>query len=234
MFKSLIRILPLLSGNVMINCTLSDYESTDNKTYQCYVRGTSLDPLSSNIYRKQIKCNLLGSTYDYDLKNFYKYYKDIFYTSSFYWDKSDMMPLNKEQPIINRNVDMEFGCARRSVKNTDHVFEFFAPIYITSVNDLPKSFVIDCTFHTPMKDVSKKIVVNIGSNYDSKKNFFDTSAVEAVIEMVLDINKDKAPDKQPMMIIKSTIPVGYTQKTIYRKLMTILSSIYLHQTNTQL
>ena len=30
--------------------------------------------------------------------------------------------------------------------------------------------------------------------------------------MVLDINKDKAPDKQPMMIIKSTIPVGYTQK----------------------
>lgn len=171
MFKSLIRILPLLSGNVMINCTLSDYENTDNKTYQCYVRGASLDPLSSNIYRKQIKCNLLGSTYDYDLKNFYKYYKDIFYTSSFYWDKSDMMPLNKEQPIINRNVDMEFGCARRSVKNTDHVFEFFAPIYITSINDLPKSFVIDCTFHTPMKDVSKKIVVNIGSNYNSKKNY---------------------------------------------------------------
>ena len=62
MFKSLIRILPLLSGNVMINCTLSDYESTDNKNYHCYVRGASLDPLSSNIYRKQIKCNLLGST----------------------------------------------------------------------------------------------------------------------------------------------------------------------------
>ena len=56
------------------------------------------------------------------------------------------------------------------------------------------------------------VIIATPTNYDSKKNFFDTSAVEAVIEMVLDINKDKAPDKQPMMIIKSTIPVGYTQK----------------------
>ena len=55
------------------------------------------------------------------------------------------------------------------------------------------------------------IVIATPTNYDSKLNFFDTSAVESVIEMVLAINKDKKPEDQPVMIIKSTIPVGYTK-----------------------
>lgn len=50
------------------------------------------------------------------------------------------------------------------------------------------------------------IVVAAPTNYDTKKNFFDTSAVEDVIEKVLACN-DKA-----IIVIKSTIPVGYTQK----------------------
>lgn len=48
------------------------------------------------------------------------------------------------------------------------------------------------------------IVVAAPTNYDSKKNFFDCSAVEAVIELVLKVNPDAT------MVIKSTIPVGYT------------------------
>ena len=54
------------------------------------------------------------------------------------------------------------------------------------------------------------IIIATPTNYDPKKNYFDTSAVESVIEQVLSLNKDKAPDQQPVMIIKSTIPVGYT------------------------
>ena len=48
------------------------------------------------------------------------------------------------------------------------------------------------------------IIVAAPTNYDSKKNFFDCSAVESVIELVLKVNPSA------MMIIKSTIPVGYT------------------------
>ena len=55
------------------------------------------------------------------------------------------------------------------------------------------------------------VVIAVPTNYDSKTNFFDTSAVETVIDLVMEINKSKTVDKQPIIVIKSTVPVGYTK-----------------------
>lgn len=69
--------------------------------------------------------------------------------------------------------------------------------------------VLDLTATTDGESAYKDaefVIIAAPTNYDSKKNFFDCSAVEAVIELVLKVNPDAT------MIIKSTIPVGYTKQ----------------------
>ena len=53
------------------------------------------------------------------------------------------------------------------------------------------------------------IVLGVPTNYDPKTNYFDCSAVEDVISLILDVTADQ--EKKPTIVIKSTVPVGYTE-----------------------
>lgn len=55
---------------------------------------------------------------------------------------------------------------------------------------------------------AKFVIISTPTNYDEEKNFFDTSSVEDIIEKVISMN-----DKNITMVVKSTIPVGYIEKT---------------------
>ena len=86
--------------------------------------------------------------------------------------------------------------ARRSPIADKEIEEYLAskPLDLTATLDADAAYA-DAEF----------VIIAAPTNYDSNKNYFDTSAVEAVIEKVMAVNADA------IMIIKSTIPVGYTR-----------------------
>lgn len=96
--------------------------------------------------------------------------------------------------IIQEKVDMINN--RKSPIQDDYIEEYLA----TKELDLVATM--------DAKEAYKNadfVVIAAPTNYDSQKNYFDTSAVESVIELVLEVNPNA------IMVIKSTIPVGYTE-----------------------
>ncbi len=96
--------------------------------------------------------------------------------------------------IIEEKVNMINE--RRSPIQDDEIEDFLSTkkLNLTATLDAKKAY-----------KEAEMVVIAAPTNYDSKKNFFDTSAVENVIELVMEVNPEA------IMIIKSTIPVGYTQ-----------------------
>ena len=100
----------------------------------------------------------------------------------------------KAVDIIKEKVDLIN--ARKSPIQDDYIEKYLAE------KDLNLKATMDAEYAYSDADF---VVIAAPTNYDSKKNFFDTSAVESVIELVLKYNPNA------IMVIKSTIPVGYTE-----------------------
>lgn len=100
----------------------------------------------------------------------------------------------KAVDIIKEKVDLIN--AKKSPIQDDYIEKYLAE------KDLNLEATLDAKYAYSDADF---VVIAAPTNYDSKKNFFDTSAVENVIELVLEYNPSA------IMVIKSTIPVGYTE-----------------------
>lgn len=83
-----------------------------------------------------------------------------------------------------------------------------SPLVDREIEDYLANARLDLTATTDAESAYREadfVVISTPTNYDEKKNYFDTSSVETVIEMVLKINP------KAIMVIKSTVPVGYTE-----------------------
>ena len=113
----------------------------------------------------------------------------------------------KAVDIIKEKVDLIN--ARKSPIQDNYIEKYLAE------KDLNLEATLDVDYAYSDADF---VVIAAPTNYDSKKNFFDTSAVESVIELVLKYNPNA------IMVIKSTIPVGYTESV--RKKFNIKNIIF--------
>lgn len=173
MLKSLARILPTLSGDVTIACHLSDYthtfDSQYNNVYNSQIKRVRLLPLSTDIYNRYTECNLIGSSYDFDITNFYKYYKDTFFESNFIYNKNSHILVDKTVQQYDRNINYEWGAKRINYNVNMFQYMFFAPIYIENTNDLPSKFVITVKLKKDNTEFVKYININL---QDDNKLFY--------------------------------------------------------------
>ena len=109
--------------------------------------------------------------------------------------------------IIPEKVDMVNN--RKSPIQDDYIEKYLAE------KDLDLTATLDA--EAAYKDADF-VIIATPTNYDSQKNFFDTSSVEAVIKLVMKFNPNA------IMVIKSTIPVGYTRAIRDRKSTRLNSS----------
>ena len=108
--------------------------------------------------------------------------------------------------LAQHNEVMAFDIVQEKV---DMINERKSPIVDNEIEEYLSTKELNLTattdYHRAFKD-AEYVIISTPTNYDPDKNYFNTSTVESVIDSVLSINPDA------VMIIKSTIPVGYTKK----------------------
>ena len=163
MFKALLKTLPSLSGNMKLGCFVDDYKR-HNKQYSCNVKVAKLLPIAHTLYDKNIYVNLKNNAFEYDVKQFYKNYYDVFYKSTYNYSQLNIPIIDFANTISDGNEDFLFGCKRISYSKYDNQIAFFAPIYIESLEDIKdKYFKITCIFNKT-NTVHKELIIDIYDN----------------------------------------------------------------------
>lgn len=187
MFKSLLRTLPALSGNVKLDCHIEPDMNISNSLTRndepvCHVTRASMYPISQRVNQHGVKVNLLSSRYDYDLKNFYDMYSDTFYSSQYKYNKREIEKIDKTAPANERDKDFEFGCQRAMYSVTGSQFEFFAPVWIDCAGDIPDEFIISMSIDNGVYKVDdKRIIIKIKDViYNKNEEKIDTETSTAV------------------------------------------------------
>jgi len=171
MFKPLLRTLPLLTGNIMLDCQLEEYiqDKKDLNMYVSNVRKASLKPLQNKIYNKKLNVDLLNGSWEFDVKRYYKYYSNYFYLKNFLINTSDYKTLDiyeKNETQDSRNKDYEMGAKRIQYSQHNSQFNIFAPIWVENENDIPDYIDISFIFGN---NTEKHVKINIGNK--SGKNY---------------------------------------------------------------
>lgn len=168
MFKPLLKTLPSLSGNMKIACKLDGYKKVGSNIYECFVNEAYLVPLSHNLYDQNIKLNLKNNSFEYDVKEFFEYYSDIFYKTNFTYSKVNIPIIDFTSVINDTNKDFQYGCKRVSyLKSNGNQFAFYAPIYAENIDDLKdKTFRIKIVFQKT-NILTRYIDIHISSSCDS-------------------------------------------------------------------
>lgn len=169
MFKSLLRTIPTLSGNITLNCKLNrNIRTTDSSfyDYDSYVRSASLEPLQNIIYSRNIDVNLAQGSWEFDVPKYYKYYNNYFYKTNFSFNKEDYQVYDSLVENNGRNKEYEWGCKRITYSKHGYQMQFYAPIYIDDYNDIPDYFELILEF-----DNTSKKTIRIWLNKENKDNY---------------------------------------------------------------
>jgi hypothetical protein len=161
MFRTLLRTLPSISGNVKLNCNLELDYTYNNKVIYTKVGKSFLTVADHDKNSYVYNVNLLNSRWDYDISKFYSFYSNVFFKSQFVFDKKDCQKLNKYDTIKQRDTDFEFGVSRIQYKVYGKQLSFFAPIYVDNILDLPNQFEIELKYVHNNREITKKIIVPI-------------------------------------------------------------------------
>lgn len=169
MFKSLLRTIPTISGNFTLACKVNNYITKNHTDYTSYIDDAILMPLDNKYsLDKNIQINLPNGKYEYDIMKYYKEMSSYFYNDTYQKNQNIFEQYSTSEINLpdNRDKNFEFGCKRISYNKYQYQFQFFAPIYINSVDDLPDAFVINIYSDNNilLKTINIPITSKVGTN----------------------------------------------------------------------